>query len=182
MDAAYEDVASSYGLACGGCADNCCTQLFHHRTQIEFLYLYEGFKKADSALKDWMLRGAREFEDYHLKGADAGPPPICPVNSGGLCSLYEFRPMICRLHGLPHEFTMPDGKKVGGGGCLGLGSGSTEGAEPSPLLDRTPFYTGLADIERSLRKIAGHPGGCKRTTARMLMEMEKDLGQDEGPA
>lgn len=42
-----------------------------------------------------MLKGGKISINREASGGD------CPMLDGGLCSIYEFRPFICRTHGLP---------------------------------------------------------------------------------
>jgi hypothetical protein len=71
---------------------------------------------------------------------------MCPLNDNGLCQLYEYRLMICRMHGVPNSFVRPDGKRISFPGCfrcqeLGLD------LEEVPVLERTRFYQELASLE-----------------------------------
>lgn len=170
MDGAYGEVSAHYGFDCGGCVDNCCTQRFYHYTLAEHIYLIEGLKKTDSAHSAVIVSRAKEVVGRYKEELALGKilPLMCPVNFYGLCSLYEHRPMICRLHGLPHEFTAPDGAKRQSGGCLRF-----DGLEEiGKRLDRTPFYAELAGIEKRLRAETGFSGRIKKTTAELLLEAD----------
>ncbi len=157
MDRAYQAVADRYAFDCLGCDDNCCSQKFHHHTYIEEYYLVEGLKKADPELKEQIGKRLRDY-----KGGGTAPP--CPVNFEGLCSLHEWRPMICRLHGMPYVMRMPDGALVTGDGC-----GRFQGLyKPEIKLERTPFYAELAMLEREFRQKSGITAPYKKTTAEML--------------
>jgi Fe-S-cluster containining protein len=157
MDNAYAEAMERYGFSCSGCTDNCCNSRFHHHTIIECLCLHEGLKAALPEPREEMLKKAMN----HIEGA------LCPVNSGGLCALYSHRPMICRLHGMPYVFAMPDGRRVKGGGC-GRFNGKHELNACDKVIDRTPFYRELAEIERLAREAAGLTGRYKKTTAEIL--------------
>jgi Fe-S-cluster containining protein len=176
MDREYSRIAGSVGsFSCTGCTDNCCTQRFYHYTLAEYLYLMEGVKKAGRQTQELIFRRARVVAGSYEHEADAGKifKLNCPVNQDGLCMLYEWRPMICRLHGLPHRFTMPDGNLREGGGCHKFPPGA---AEP---MDRTPFYTRLAEIEKELRTETGFRQRFKKTTAEMLVDMAFELEDGE---
>jgi hypothetical protein len=68
-------------IACAaGCCD-CCSQVLE-LLPVEFLYLEA------AARQSGLTRPAK-----------AGPG--CPLLSGGRCLLYDYRPVICRTHGLP---------------------------------------------------------------------------------
>ena len=178
MDAAYADVSSAYDFSCEGCGDNCCTQRFHHHTLAEYIYLSEGLSRADDELIEKILRRARVAVGTYMAEAEAGKilPVMCPVNENGLCSLYEWRPMICRMHGLPHSFTKPDGEVVTAGGCEKLNN-SVGGI--SARVDRTPFYSRLAEIEKGLRTELNFRGRYAKTTAEMLMDIAAAM-ENEG--
>lgn len=176
MDAAYGRVAGHYGFGCGGCEDNCCTQRFQHHTLAEFFYLFEGLRQADGDLAREMLSRAREVVVSYQAEAGTGRvlPLMCPVNFEGLCRLYGHRPMICRLHGLPHEFRRPDGFTARGGGCLRF---EEMHPEATVRVDRTGPYTALAMLEGELRGRMGYSGRYGRTTAEMLVDMAGRLGR-----
>lgn len=176
MTGAYAEMAALYGFDCAGCQDNCCTQRFHHHTLAEFFYLLNGLRKADRALAGEVLRRAREVTEAYREEMPAGRiiPLMCPVNFDGLCSLYEHRPMICRLHGLPHRFRRPDGFTAEGGGCHRFELLHKAAAR----VERTGFYTELASIEKDLRARLGFAGRYRKTTAQMLMDMAGYLAKE----
>jgi Fe-S-cluster containining protein len=173
MDAAYDEVQAHYGLTCEGCDDNCCTQRFFHYTLAEYFYLMEGFKKLDAGLRAEAMMRAKEVADSYEGEVAAGElkPLMCPLNFDGLCSVYAFRPMICRAHGLPHSFTRPDGQSHEGGGCRRFEAEHTADRR----IDRTDFYMELAAIERDVRAETGIAGRYMKTTAQMLMDMAGEL-------
>jgi len=164
MDRAYRD--ASGGFSCEGCSDNCCSQTFYHHTISEYIYLMDGLSRADEVLIERIMIRARVVVGTYMKGLDIGEilPVMCPINENGKCTLYEWRPMICRLHGIAYSFTKPNGEVVSGGGCHRFKK------EGSPL-DRTPFYRELAEIEKSLREEIGFRGRYAKTTAQMLLDM-----------
>lgn len=170
MNEAYDRVAGHYGFDCRGCRENCCTQRFHHHTIGEYFYLFDGMTRAGAGRALAIMDKAREVTASYLEELKTGEvmPLMCPVNFDGLCSLYEYRPMICRLHGLPHEFRRPDGMAAGGGGCRRF-------QELNPWVtervDRTGPYTELALLERLLRERLGFSGRYRKTTAQMLVDM-----------
>ncbi len=77
----------------------------------------------------------------HLK-----PNIMCPLNEDGLCQLYEYRLMICRMHGVPNSFVRPDGQKMSFPGCFRCQELYSD-LETVPVLDRTHFYRDLASLE-----------------------------------
>jgi hypothetical protein len=143
MDSAYENVAKAYGFECTGCEDNCCKTHFYHHTLLEYLYLIKGFK----ALSYDQQKKIRE--------KIAKKQNICILNFDGLCILYEFRPMICRLHGIPHFFTRPDGIKIRGKACAEFYAQFYKVCKEKKdniIFDRTPFYKKMAELEKNIRK------------------------------
>jgi Fe-S-cluster containining protein len=179
MQSAYEDVRARVGLDCEGCAENCCTQRFYHYTLAEYLYLLEGIKKLSPDKRDLIFRRARVVTESYAHELAAGEifKLMCPLNFQGLCALYEWRPMICRLHGVPHYFKMPDGTEKTGGGCYKVNEALL--AEDKPRLDRTPFYTALAAIEKALREEVNFRQKIKKTTAQMLVDMAFELEMED---
>jgi Fe-S-cluster containining protein len=93
---------------------------------------------------------------------------MCPLNLAGRCRLYEFRPMICRLHGVAHELHPPGRPVVIGPGCAEYERcrGSARAGE---RFDRTPFYTRLAALESEFRTTEGLQRRIKLTVAEMLL-------------
>lgn len=74
------------------------------------------------------------------------PSIMCPLNEDGLCQLYEYRLMICRMHGVPNSFVKPDGQKMSFPGCFKCQELYSD-SEEVPVLDRTYFYRDLACLE-----------------------------------
>ncbi len=179
MDVEYGQISRLYGLDCEGCDDNCCSQRFHHHTFAEYLYLLEGLKAAEPELRETILRRARVVVESYAHELQAGEifKLMCPVNFNGLCALYKWRPMICRLHGLPHYFIMPDGSRKAGSGCHRISA--AEKTTPHHGMDRTPFYTGLAGIEKDVREHLGYRERFRKTTAQMLMDMSLEVDIEE---
>ncbi len=170
MDEAYDKVQRHYGFSCEGCTDNCCTQRFYHHTLSEYYYLLEGLKQAEPELVRQILRKARVVVETYQKELEAGEifPLMCPINFDGLCRIYEHRPMICRMHGMPHRFKRPDGREERGGGCIPF-------SEANPKIDwtvdRTKPYTALAKLEGDVRKRSFNNTRVNMTTAEMLVDM-----------
>ncbi|MBC8440693.1 MAG: hypothetical protein H8D87_13565 [Deltaproteobacteria bacterium] len=167
MDKTWDKIAAGYNFICNGCKDNCCTSLFFHHTYIEKDYLCHGFNKLDQDQKKTILTRADIYvkktfsENLKTKALKI----ICPANENGQCLLYSFRPMICRLHGLPHELCKPGAEPIKGPGCdAGLFD------EKSYIkFDRTPFYKQMAQIEMKFRQDFNKTDKIKETIAQMLI-------------
>jgi len=169
MDSAYASVAAKYGFQCFGCEDNCCYTRFFHHTHIEYLYLMKGFTGLDSVKQDEVRKKAADVNKNVRDAEERGETPrvMCPLNVDGQCILYACRPMICRLHGIPHAFIHPSGNKMMGPGC-----GEFErlcGNMKYISFNRTPYYQKMVDLERRFREKTGETSKFKYTVAQMLL-------------
>ncbi len=167
MDTAWKKIADSYQFQCNGCEDNCCRSLFFHHTHIEKAYLLYGFDQLDQKKKKAALERA---EDYFQKifpadGEIKSLKIMCPLNENEKCIVYPYRPMICRLHGLPHEIRNPGSNPLMGKGCE---SGRFNKKAYIPF-DRTPFYQNMVQIESDYRITSKRNGKIKETIAQMLL-------------
>ena len=176
MDLAYAEVADGCGFLCAGCEDNCCRTRFYHHTYLEWLYLLRGWKKLE-ARQQAAIHSRAEDVCRQMAAAEPErgiPRRMCPLNSDGLCELYEFRPMICRLHGIPHTLHRPDGRKVIGPGCDDFHRQCASRSDTA--LDRTPHYRALADLEQQTRRALGLTDKIKLTVADMIVQFTyKDI-------
>jgi len=171
MEAAYDRVARELAFSCTGCRDNCCDSFFLHHTVIEWSYLWLGLAE----LEPEELARIRDRAERYLAGAAAAmavnerPQIMCPLNEQGLCALYRHRLMICRMHGVPSSFTMPDGRHQEFPGCFRCQELTRE-REASPEVDRTGLYRELAELERDLLTLYGrHAPRVKMTIAEMIL-------------
>ncbi len=171
MDAAYTAVADSYGFQCSGCTENCCLTRFYHHTLVEFAYLIEGMATLAPASRQSIITEARSVNDQ-IDTADRRNAPIrimCPLNQKGRCILYTFRPMICRLHGIPHELHRPDGQVVKNPGCDAFFDQCRQHGQSDYIrFDRTPFYRQMAMLENQVRAQIGYTAKIRLTVAQML--------------
>jgi Fe-S-cluster containining protein len=148
MEETYSRTAEKIGLSCQGCPDNCCTSYFQHHTYIEWAYLWKGIgSRPDEKQREFMKRaGEYVRQSRALLAQGLRPRIMCPVNDKGLCQLYEYRLMVCRMHGVPNSFVRPDGKRLRFPGCFRC-QGLYADLNEVPVLDRTGFYQGLASLE-----------------------------------
>lgn len=149
----YSEAADSMGLTCEGCTDNCCYSFFQHHTYIEWAYLWEGLNQLPQGQRDEFIRRSEEYVQQAQIALQKGEKPhiMCPLNmEDGRCGLYRHRLMICRMHGVPNLMTRPDGRSVTFPGCWRCQE-ITEELEAEgkqvPMVDRTPLYKGLAQLE-----------------------------------
>jgi Fe-S-cluster containining protein len=169
MDRQYTVAAKYYGFHCNGCEDNCCRTRFYHHTYLEYLYIHAGLNKLDhQRQRDIQSRAAvvcRETVKADEKVMSARL--MCPLNSDELCTLYTYRPMICRLHGVSHELRKPGQNVIRGPGC---GMFDLRCSNQSYLkFDRTPFYFEMAKLESELKQAVGLSGRVKMTIAEMII-------------
>lgn len=167
MDDTWNKVALQYGFACNGCEDNCCKSLFFHHTAIEKAYFLKGFTQLDTETRQLIHQKSQDWCQQTFEDVQAveSLKLFCPVNQNSQCTLYKFRPMICRLHGLPHELSIPGRERVTGPGCE---AGRFEEKSYIPF-DRTRFYKDMARLESEYQKAHAGTGRIKQTIAQMIL-------------
>jgi len=154
MDRAYDRIADACGFVCRGCDDNCCTTRFYHHTLIEYLYLQQGVAKMPQDQRRAAQEQGRQVLARYRQADAAGTAvrAMCPINVEGRCGLYVYRPMICRLHGIPHQLDRPGGR-LHGPGCADFDRQSA--GRPAVAFNRTPLYRDMALLEQELRAALG---------------------------
>ncbi|MBU0986892.1 MAG: hypothetical protein KKH68_06520 [Proteobacteria bacterium] len=168
MDQKYRQAAEYYEFHCTGCEDNCCFTRFYHHTRLEYLYLWKGFQRLDPEKQNNIKHKATEV-CRKTATADAQVSKLrlmCPLNLDGLCQLYAFRPMICRLHGIPHELRQPGAGLVRAPGCTYF-TAQCQGKDYFKF-DRTPFFFEMAALEQELRQATEMKRKLKMTVAEMI--------------
>jgi len=177
MGRAYDRSASCYNFSCAGCNENCCEERFYHHTLSEFLYLLQGLQILDEQKREEIFDRAREVAElYRMHDMEGQARRImCPLNSHGLCSLYEHRLMICRLHGVPYNMRRPDGAETQGSGCHKVAWDMSPEKSADCMFDRTDLYRELSVIEIELRQKLGFGHRIKMTIAEMIVEIEELL-------
>ncbi len=172
MENAYDAVARQLNFTCEGCPDNCCDSFFQHHTYIEWAYLWEGLYTLPEAQRETYIERAKNcvIESEAMLGRGERPALMCPVNDEGLCALYSYRLMICRMHGVPSAFMRPDGRKIEFPGCFRC-QDLVEGKENIPVVDRTELYRDLAMLEAEFLGHRRHVlPRVKLTLAQMLVQ------------
>ena len=168
MDDKYKELSGYYGFYCTGCEDNCCFARFYHHTFAEYLYIKKGLDTLDAVnrkeIKEKAVLICRQTEELDKYRSQVHL--LCPLNYEGMCVLYAYRPMICRLHGLPHELVLPGREKSLSPGCDEFKSQC--GGKEYMKFDRTPFYVEMAGIEQDIKKALDISERIKMTVAQML--------------
>jgi Fe-S-cluster containining protein len=169
MDRKYEAAAGHYGFRCTGCNDNCCYTRFYHHTLLEYLYILKGFRTLDNekqlAIKQMTQDVCRKTDQADEKGLPVRL--MCPLNLDGLCLLYEYRPMICRLHGIPHELQIPGSGYTYKPGCDAFSEQCLQ--QDYIKFDRTPFYIDMAALEKELRQTVNITQKVKYSVAQLFI-------------
>ena len=170
MDQAYQKASDHYHFQCNGCDENCCMTHFYHHTHLEYFYILEGIDRIDAALSTSLLKKARDVIQKSAAAMKQGEAVriLCPLNHAGLCMIYKHRPMICRMHGIPHELNPPGRPTVFGPGCNAFDREC--GNKPYIPFDRTPFYTAMANLENEIKQHLGITEKFKKTISQMLVE------------
>ena len=168
MDRKYVTIAANYGFLCQGCEENCCRTRFYHHTLLEYLCIREGFNALPSDKKRQVRTRAKTVIAISAIADRKGIPikEMCPLNLDGRCMLYAFRPMICRLHGIPHELHRPGSGVRYHPGCHIFCDQCRDSSYCR--FDRTPFYIEMAELERELKATVGIIQKIKMTMAEML--------------
>jgi Fe-S-cluster containining protein len=170
LDQAYDQSAEQAGFVCKGCQDNCCLTRFYHHTLIEVLYIQSGLRALPLDRRN-RIRAAAESAIQKMNELQRRQEPLrvmCPLNEQERCVLYEQRPMICRLHGIPHALHRPDGQTLTGSGCDDFYRQCRRG-DTAPL-DRTPLYMALANLESRLREQLNYRHKIKMTVAEIIVD------------
>ncbi|HDL07201.1 MAG TPA: hypothetical protein ENG35_00480 [Desulfobacteraceae bacterium] len=176
MDRKYKEAADYYGFNCMGCDDTCCRTLFYHHTVVEYLYLIEGYRNIDPAKQSEVSGRASRvcMKIEEIDGEKITLRLLCPFNFDGLCVIYKYRPMICRLHGIPHELQKPGQAVFYGSGCKVFTDQNKK--KDYFKFNRTPFYIEMAQLENELKQYAGITCKFKMTIAEMVRSMKNRDG------
>lgn len=176
METEYDRIASLLDFSCQGCPDNCCDSYFEHHTYVEWAYLWLGFGKLPPESQQEILQRARRYDVAcnEALSKDLRPQVMCPLNDDGLCTLYEYRLLVCRTHGVPASMTRPDGRKIEFPGCFRcqeLVGSSAPGEKTVPRMERTPLFRQMALLENDLFEGKRHLyPKIKMTIAQMLLK------------
>ena len=81
---------------CKGCS-NCCKNADFPLSFVEMNYLMKGFLALDKTTQDEVRKNIKNILHTNRKFY------TCPFLVNDLCSAYEYRPIICRVHGLAYK-------------------------------------------------------------------------------
>lgn len=170
MDHAYDRAANNYGFTCDGCRDNCCRTRFYHHTLIEYVYLKEGLMTLKPEMQDQIKLRAMTVSDATEKTHDNQEAVrlMCPLNFAARCILYPYRPMICRLHGIPHELKKPGQQSIMGPGCETFNRRCSH--KRYFHFERTPFYRDMAKLEQEVKQALGFKNKYKMSISQMIIK------------
>ncbi len=157
MDVVYKEASFQAGFNCEGCdGTKCCTVDLIVHTFSEMLYMRRGVRALDEPTK--LEIEHRSLQIVELKRLDSSGDPyrnsVCAANFDGRCAIYEYRPMICRLAGIPHFIDNPNKNRISGTGCPRFET-DIRPNRPELRIDRTPFYRRMADLELEMIYMRG---------------------------
>lgn len=175
IDSEYAKGQEHYGgFTCEGCPDNCCTTVFSHYTLAEYFYLCEGLDQLDDPTIETVVKRAEEyFRQIAKKGYKQESLSImCPLNVDEKCIVYKSRPLICRIHGLPASLSKP-GKPVQSWPGCDIFKAKHADETIDFQIDRTLFFTQIADVEKQVRQEMVFFQQYKKTIAEMILDYAK---------
>ena len=175
MDQGYTRATEHYRFRCDGCEDNCCLTRFYHHTYLEYYYLHRGFENLDAKKKGEVVLKAEDVCRETARADETGLPVrlMCPLNGDSLCVLYPHRPMICRMHGIPHQLQKPGQNAVHGPGCITFDKRC--GDQTYFKFDRTPYYVAMAKLENEFKQATGLEGRIKMSVAEMILSFKRNI-------
>ena len=89
----YFDLQKEYIYCQKGCS-LCCKNGDYPLSQLELEYLMQGYITLDNSLKIIIQNNIKSMK----KGS------VCPFLVNNECSIYKYRPIICRVHGLAYLY------------------------------------------------------------------------------
>lgn len=102
VDAEFERNRSLHGIRIQcrpGCTD-CCHHLFQI-TEIEAEYVGKGVRLLDAETRSALEARARAYLESYRDLSNRRARMPCPALHEGICSIYEFRPLVCHKFGMP---------------------------------------------------------------------------------
>ncbi|MEI6134915.1 MAG: hypothetical protein WCP72_08060 [Desulfomonile sp.] len=148
IDYIYRKAAVQSAFSCYGCdGAKCCTVDLIVHTFAEMLYMRRGLGALNRPTRlEIKKRSKQVVELKRLDSLGEYRNAICAANFDGKCKIYDYRPMICRLAGIPHFIDKPNSTRVFGPGCDRFELNACDNISVEKI-DRTPFYRKLAELE-----------------------------------
>lgn len=78
----------------------CCAAGQFPMSELEFRYLISGYEKLDESCKKIISNRIKKLKKNYKKNPEKRIEHSCPFLIGNKCSVYSFRPLICRTFGL----------------------------------------------------------------------------------
>jgi Fe-S-cluster containining protein len=79
-------------IRCGAGCDACCHQVFEI-ANVDAAHIGEGVRRLEPSRRELLEARAREYT--------AGRRKACPALEDGVCTIYDFRPVMCHKFGMP---------------------------------------------------------------------------------
>ena len=177
MEEQYDVVAKELSFSCTGCSDNCCDSYFQHHTYTEWAYLWQGLREFSEKERDEIVARAADYDAQAKEALAKGERPqvMCPLCIDGLCSVYQHRLLICRLHGVPSGMTRPDGQVFTFPGCFRCQEITGE-TEDVLRMDRTRLFQEFIQLEMEWLGVKRHVlPKVKLTIAEMILKGAPDF-------
>lgn len=102
IDQLIEEIKQEYpdDINCQEGCCGCCNNIFNISI-IEGIYLQEGFKKLNYEIQDTIIKNLHSIKKSIEETPDKKEFIHCPLLLNKRCSLYAYRPVICRTFGYP---------------------------------------------------------------------------------
>jgi len=164
VDAFTASVLQEHGnhINCRRGCDECCRRSFSIFA-VEALNLKAGFDLLSKQMRRLILNNMGYYNH-------AGSP--CPLLHNSGCLLYEYRPVICRTHGLPvrSSHIRIKGERVTALCDRNFSSpGSVSGLDERHILNLDTLNAVLSSINLLYIKENGTPAGAPSQTGRLIM-------------
>jgi len=102
-------------ITCHAGCDGCCYQQLTV-FPVEAHHLAQAVAALPPEARQHLLARLQQADPWHM----VDPPSPCVLLEHGRCSLYDHRPLICRIHGFPISSTMIERRDGGQRDCCPL--------------------------------------------------------------